>query len=382
MSFSDCAGLRPLFDAWLDDATSPSESDAIVDHLSTCAACAAYLGEDADLKASVEVEARSPRYAFASRRRVFVARLAAAAAALLLVSGGFYAGRETGASDDAREPSHNGAVARYVEFDPEDVGVFLPPTVANEVLSDAAREGLGERLSRAQSALARAEIELAARRSLEGAELEPKAVVAAFEAYVVARSPKATCHETYRRLRATARLLSKEAPEGDAAVKGWVERAKTQEERAVALKLLSIVGGPNAFDVLARAATSADDLEAAADGLSRLRDERARPILRKLADAPDATPSLRARALGGLHRLGDSTAADALATMLKDTEDPSVRRRIVYALASRPTQKVVDDLPSLAKEAEIDRRDRALLSEMLADLGGDNARALSERLRF
>jgi hypothetical protein len=392
MSRIACRDLRPRFDLWLDGGLPSSESEAIGEHLAACAGCAAFFAEEVRLAGVLEEAVRLAPAAGvpAPLRRLRLFRvLTGAAAASLLFCVGFGFGRTT-ADDEAfgglaGAPPED-AAANMVAVAPEEWGVFMPNDAARASLGEAERLALSARLGRLESQRIKYELESAARRRSEQGPIDVAAVVRELrrhlsEAGAAGETRDRRC-EVGRRIRAAGRLLASDRTAGAAALRGWLAEATDENERAAAIRLLGTVAGAGALPELLAEAERGPAREAAVDGLGRIGDDAARALLQKIAEAPSTSVDLRSRALASLHRLGEATAAGRLIALAEKNDDPGLRRRIVYALAARPTHDVGAELPKLANAAGFDAADRRLLAEMVAGTGVEGARTLSERLRF
>lgn len=391
MNTPDCARTRARFDVWLDGQLDAPESTAVADHLATCVFCASALGEDIRLGTAVEDALRSdafrPPVPTLGSRLPFRRIGSMVAAALVVAAVSFTLGRKSG-EDDAFG-SLSGAPFeddRLTTASAEELGVFMPATFARAALSEAEREAFTARLGRLESQRAKYELELAARRRAEVGPVDAEAVVRELARQVreadTERRPLERRCEVGRRIRGASRILARDRSAGVAAAKGWLAETTGASERSAAVRLLSTLGGPTVIELLVVEARSGTAREAAIDGLGRSGDESVRPLLAEIADDAASGLELVSRALAGLHRLGDPAAAERLIALSQQHDDPDLRRRIVYALAARPTVVVGTELPGLAQQAGFDAKERRLLAEMVAGAGGEGASSLSERLRL
>lgn len=391
MNTPACARTRAMFDVWLDGHLTAPEAAVVSEHLAACAFCAAALGEDVRMGSIVEDALRSdavrPPVRTGGALVAFRRFGSMAAAALVVAAVSFTIGRKSG--EDAAFGGLSGAPFeddRLTSASAEELGVFMPATFARATLADAEREAFAARLGRLESQRAKYELELGARRRAELGPVDANAVVRELARHVRESSaehePRDRRCEIGRRIRGASRILAGDRAAGVAAVKNWLSETTAPAERSAAVRLLSSLGGPAVVEVLMVEARSGAAREAAVDGLGRRGDESVRPLLAQIADDATSGLDLGARALASLHRLGDPTAAERLIALCRKHEDPDLRRRIVYALAARPTVVVGNELPGLAQQAGFDAKERRLLAEMVAGAGGDGAPSLSERLRL
>lgn len=387
-----CAKTRTTFDAWLDGALPPDDAAAVADHLASCALCAVALADDVRLGETLSDALRSPVARPAAPAAASSARFRprVAAAAVVLAAASFFAGRSTGpeSGSTAVETSSSDATfaqenhERLQNFEPEKLGVFMPVAYAQATLHDAERDGIALKYSAAEARRIRAELELAARRKSSDGPVDASAVVAELAKRVREHAEAQNGCEVYRRVRAASRVLAGDRAAGLAAAQKWLAQSGEGSERRAAVRLIAALDPAAAFDALVAEAERGPARDVALDGLLRAADERARPIFAKIADDLSAEAHLRARALGGLHRLGDAAAAERLAALFREQDDRGLRRRIVYLLAARPTPFVGNELPQLAAIAGMELRDRRFLADCVATPGDDASRALSERLIF
>lgn len=398
-----CTRIRVQSEFYFDGQLTPAEEATFNQHLATCTACAAAVGEDLAL---METLATLPRVVFDRGPKAPRWRSFAAAASIVLVIGfgSFVAGRSTGTVSVAprqNQITSNPPVAtlgdvrergddEILPLTPEVPGAelaFASPSDAEAVLVRAERDFVGAERSELRRRLGALnfrydalDMEYTARALEPESKVSGLSVVTSLRnSFKAATSPDA--RSLGRRSFFASQLLRSVAPEAIAPLTAWVTEAKSPDEIRFIVRAVARSGSPEFMPFLLAHAAAGPAREVAVDGLAKISDPRSVETVRSISADLACTEGLRARASAALHRLGERDGFRLVgAALASKTLEAGERRRLFFDLAARPNRDVLDFLETSTTTESLTWNDRVALTEMLAHVAGRDAQRSARAL--